>query len=300
MTASPSASSLSVPDGIVREIEAACERSFQRVFPPGFSFRGLAEEFVSERRCREQLALVRRFLPVPVARKRLLEIGSAYGMMIAVARREFGIEAVGLEPGEQFQETFALSRRLLAALGIDPEVVHQGVGEAMPFDNETFDVVFSWNVLEHVASPTDVFAESLRVLRTGGFLFFTVPNYGSWWEGHYGIPWWPNLPHGLGRIYVRLLGRDPSFLGTLQLLNRRAIEECLTRSGSKVVIREWGTDLWEERIRTLEFSDWGLLARLRKLLRMVKALGLTEVLIRLGRRFHWETPFVLVVEKLSA
>ncbi|MBI4615740.1 MAG: class I SAM-dependent methyltransferase [Planctomycetes bacterium] len=284
---------------VVQAIEACCARSFRRVFPPRFSFRRMAEEFVSERRCREQLALARRCLPFDLVGKRVLEIGSAYGMMLAVARLELGVEAFGVEPGEKFEGTFALSGRVLSGLGIDPGIVRQGTGEAIPYESGSFDVVFSWNVLEHVADPAKVFAESVRVLRPGGCLFFVFPNYGSWWEGHYGILWWPDLPRGLAKAYVRLLGRDPAFVDTLQLLNRRRIEQCLAPLEGSVRVREWGTAIWEERLRTLDVADWALLARLRKIVRWVKALGLTELVIRLGRRLSWETPFVLVVEKTS-
>ena len=46
----------------------------------------------------------------------------------------------------------------------------------IPYRDETFDVVISANVLEHVDDPDLVFAEIHRVLRPGGRFLFKTPN----------------------------------------------------------------------------------------------------------------------------
>ena len=46
---------------------------------------------------------------------------------------------------------------------------------ALSFDNETFDLVFSLDVLEHVPNYKKAFQEINRVLKPGGSLIFTVP-----------------------------------------------------------------------------------------------------------------------------
>jgi ubiquinone/menaquinone biosynthesis C-methylase UbiE len=48
-------------------------------------------------------------------------------------------------------------------------------GSIMPFDNESFDVVISTEVLEHVPNPDAYLMEVKRVLKPGGMFFFTVP-----------------------------------------------------------------------------------------------------------------------------
>jgi SAM-dependent methyltransferase len=49
------------------------------------------------------------------------------------------------------------------------------LGDNIPFPDETFDVVFSSAVLEHVSNPFDVAREKLRVLKRGGLLFSGMP-----------------------------------------------------------------------------------------------------------------------------
>lgn len=56
---------------------------------------------------------------------------------------------------------------------IKPDVTWDG--HTMPFEAETFDCAMATEVLEHCPDPQRVLAESYRVLRPGGCLFFTVP-----------------------------------------------------------------------------------------------------------------------------
>lgn len=50
-----------------------------------------------------------------------------------------------------------------------------GVGEKLPFRDESFDAVFSLSVLEHVRDPFRCVSEIMRVLKPGGDLFVAVP-----------------------------------------------------------------------------------------------------------------------------
>lgn len=48
-------------------------------------------------------------------------------------------------------------------------------GNVMPFEDNTFDIAFGTEVLEHCPNPEIVLKEVLRVLKPNGFFFFTVP-----------------------------------------------------------------------------------------------------------------------------
>jgi SAM-dependent methyltransferase len=79
-------------------------------------------------------------------------------------------------------------REVKLAAGIDPDVpslaghrargmpILRAVGEHLPFAADSFDVVVSVWVLEHLKQPLSVFKEVRRVLRPGGHFVFLTPN----------------------------------------------------------------------------------------------------------------------------
>lgn len=288
---------MSVPSEILDEIEQRYPTAFPGVFPLDTDYRKMAEDWVSPERAFQELCRVDDALPIDLSGTRLLEIGSGYGMVVAVAIKEFGIDAHGVEPGEQFAGTYEGSVALLRALGCPDGIVRQGVGEALPYDDASFDVVYSSNVLEHVQDPEQVLREALRVLKPGGYLYVVAPNYGSWWEGHYGILWIPNMPKWLAKLYVRFYRRDPRFIDTLQMINRPWMERMLEAHKEGIEIIGWGEDIWEKRLRSLQFSEWAMLGSLKNMVRWAHRLRLVEPIVLLGRWLHWEHPLILVVRK---
>jgi SAM-dependent methyltransferase len=67
--------------------------------------------------------------------------------------------------------------------GIKPGTVHQGFRcenlEAQTFGDETFDLVVTQDVLEHVFNPDQAHREIHRTLRLGGLHIHTTPIYGD-------------------------------------------------------------------------------------------------------------------------
>ena len=82
----------------------------------------------------------------------------------------------------------AVWRDVRLAAGVDPDSasltshraagmpVVRAVGENLPFAADSFDVVVSVWVLEHLADPISTFIEVRRVLRPGGHFVFLTPN----------------------------------------------------------------------------------------------------------------------------
>jgi len=70
-----------------------------------------------------------------------------------------------------------------------------GAGEFLPFSINTFDLVLSHEVLEHVQDDRKAIQEIIRVLKPGGRLVLFVPNRGYPFETH-GIYWRGNYHFG--------------------------------------------------------------------------------------------------------
>lgn len=81
-----------------------------------------------------------------------------------------------------------------------------GVGEELPFKDNSFDGVISVAVLEHVRDPFSCAAEIIRVLRPGGRLFCAVP----FLQPEHGYPhhYYNMAPQGLRALFERSLTID--------------------------------------------------------------------------------------------
>lgn len=65
------------------------------------------------------------------------------------------------------------------AVGDNPlidEAVLLEAGAPLPFENESFDLVTSWAVLEHIENPALIAAEIARILKPGGVFCAWTPN----------------------------------------------------------------------------------------------------------------------------
>jgi len=103
----------------------------------------------------------------------LLDIGCNWGRWTIAAARA-GWRPTGIDLAKK---SVGAARRVAEQLGVEAEYV---VGDAreLPFGDESFDAVFSYSVLQHLAKedvPRAV-AEVRRVLRPGGVVWVEMPN----------------------------------------------------------------------------------------------------------------------------
>ena len=97
----------------------------------------------------------------------ILEIGSGRGTLLHQLRAE-GFDVIGVETSASRIEE---SRQLYGPLPIE-----QISGTTLPFHDAQFDLVVSFDVLEHIADTDQHLAEVVRVLKPGGSYLLQTPN----------------------------------------------------------------------------------------------------------------------------
>jgi SAM-dependent methyltransferase len=54
--------------------------------------------------------------------------------------------------------------------------------KSLPFESESFDTIFCWEVIEHIVDTDFLLDEIQRVLKKDGYLILTTPNLVSWYN----------------------------------------------------------------------------------------------------------------------
>jgi SAM-dependent methyltransferase len=179
---------------------------------------------------------------------RLLDFGCGAGGFAGEMQRR-GWQVTGLEWNA------ALARQVSARLGIPVlagSLPHPALGP------ESFDVVNMGAVLEHLHDPHAAVGAAARLLRPGGRLVISVPNFDSQGLRWFGTSWFPLqapfhllhfTPKTLGRLVAghglevercRLVGRTSWMRNSLRMAGERS---WLARRASKGPVPGWLTRL---------------------------------------------------------
>jgi SAM-dependent methyltransferase len=160
-------------------------------------------------------------------------------LLISRTSQSSKVLEIGAGSGEGNQRHFDLRGRVARYVGIDcdPRVLNSphldeasvGRAENLPFDAQSFDLVFHSFVAEHLEAPEVVNREIARVLRPGGLLLFETPS-----RFYYPMLAARITPHWFHEFYVRNFGsgRQPSeIFPTFYRLNdastiRRQLRAC--------------------------------------------------------------------------
>jgi SAM-dependent methyltransferase len=120
----------------------------------------------------------------------VLDVGAGSGLVPHMNFRGLCAKAVGIDPDERVSENEHLDEARV------------GFADSLPFDDESFDLVFSDNVLEHLERPERVFSEIRRVLKPGGCFLAKTPN-----KHHYVAIIATLTPHAFHGFFNAMRGR---------------------------------------------------------------------------------------------
>ena len=109
-------------------------------------------------------------------RRRILEVGCGIGTdLVRFARGGACVTGIDLAA-----RSIELARRNVALHGLRARGLCVADGEALPFEDGHFDVVYAHGVIQYAANPARLVAEAHRVLEPGGEAVFMVYNRYSW------------------------------------------------------------------------------------------------------------------------
>jgi SAM-dependent methyltransferase len=144
---------------------------------------------------------------------------------------------------------------------VDSRLVHDGyryrnvTGVELPFTSESFDVVLTNHVVEHVgngAAQRRHLAEVRRVMKHDGIGYLAVPNRWMLTEPHYQLKflsWWPRAWRS---PYLRLMGKGRFY--DCEPLQMGQLERMLAEGGfcyRNICIEAWRMTFEIERPQTL-------------------------------------------------
>jgi 2-polyprenyl-3-methyl-5-hydroxy-6-metoxy-1,4-benzoquinol methylase len=164
----------------------------------------------------------------------LLDVGCGSGIFLAALDRATGATAAGwrLSGVDLSEHAIELARRLPF------EFRHANLEERFAEGDESVDVVYAGEVIEHVYNPDSFLSECHRVLRPSGRLVLTTPNLQAWYNRVLFVAGVQPLFYetstrsarsGAGPLARLKRADDP--VGHLRLFNRRALLDLLEAEG---------------------------------------------------------------------
>lgn len=105
----------------------------------------------------------------------LLDIGAGTGDFLSVAKKD-GWKITGVEPSDR-------AKAIAKSKGVS------FVSSTSELENQSFDIITMWHVLEHVPDLDKQIKELKRLLKPTGTLLIAVPNFKSFDAKYYGKFW---------------------------------------------------------------------------------------------------------------
>ncbi len=131
---------------------------------------------------------------------RMLDIGTGNGEIAHHLSQHFDVTSVDIVDQRQKREGFSFIK---------------ANGEQLPFANQSFDVVVSNHVIEHIANADHHLAEIARILKPDGLAYLATPNRNWPWEVHYHVSLLHYLPQ---QVFMRILKYSGKYQEELKLL----------------------------------------------------------------------------------
>lgn len=106
---------------------------------------------------------------------KILDIGAGVGDFLSVCKNN-GWQTIGIEPSDK-------AKAIAKSKGVS------FVENLLELENNSFDVITMWHVLEHVPNLEHQISELKRLIKPDGTILIAVPNFNSFDANYYGTYW---------------------------------------------------------------------------------------------------------------
>lgn len=185
----------------------------------------------------------------------LLDVGCGPGTVTAdLARIVAGGQVVGVDASGKVLDA---AREHADALGYTNVRFEQANAYELPFDDDTFDVVYAHQLLQHLSDPVEALREMRRVAKPGGLVAVRDADYAAmaWYPETAGLTEWNELYHEVTHAY----GFEPDAGRRLMSWVQEAGLDGIVPSASSWCYatptdRQWWGELWAERCVESNFA----------------------------------------------
>ena len=207
--------------------------------------------------------------------KAILDLGCSVGVKCLVLQEAFPDAMIhGIEPEKQALE---VGLSMVRERGMEEKIqLVEGVGEQMPYPDNSFDLIICHTVIEHVQDVEKVINEVARVLKPGGMLHIEAPNYNWPHEPHIQTYCIPRFGKAFCKLCAKLQGKGhwAWFLPHLQFVHPRMLERYFRNAGLAY------DNIYADKIRSIA-SGASLPVHYRtlgKVIRLLRAVRLDRVI----------------------
>jgi len=159
--------------------------------------------------------------------QRILDIASGCATFVLHGLKK-GYNVWGVEPEKWKMEFLAMKVTDMEYPKYYGERIVRAVGEHLPFPSGVFDIVTTYQTLEHVRDVKQCLSEMLRVISHKGSLYIHAPSYNSFYEPHYRLPFLPKMNRRLAKSYLTLLDRPTKGIDKIKYVTKRDILHLLS------------------------------------------------------------------------
>lgn len=195
---------------------------------------GQREDRPLQQRERKAIGIIGRELHT-AATASILDVGCGNGFFLSELHRALGRD-------HAYHGVDYSAYKIKKAGALPYEFRQCNLEEGIPHADATFDVVYSGEVIEHLYNPDLMLEECHRILKPGGLLILTTPNFQAWYNralfllGIQPIFYEASTrSSSIGLGPLRRFKLQDELLGHVRLFNRRALIDILENEGFESV-----------------------------------------------------------------